>query len=369
MTGRFLSEEPSFVKGKKQEEMNMEKSIKINAYAKINLSLDVGEVMPNGMHPVDMIMQQISLHDEVTISIPESPGKENAPNIIISCDNPNLPADSGNIAYRAAEKMLLIAKEKCNNNNVDQPYHKEENKELTEKNFYANSLIAIDIDIKKNIPLAAGLAGGSSNAAAVIHGLNALLEMKLSLSELCEVGAELGSDVPFCILGQAKLNENLPNEIRQDPLATAAARATGTGTTLSPCPPLRAGMLLAKPEIGVSTKDAYLGIDRYFQECKTRGLKVKRPDNDAFVSALSNHDECAIKDNMINLLENYTLTAYPEVGELKELLKNRCPQSDKILMSGSGPTVYALFFGDADPIQLPSELSQYPYFFHLGELL
>ena len=361
----------------------MEKSIKINAYAKINLSLDVGEVMPNGMHPVDMIMQQISLHDEVTISIPEAPGKEarskesisNEPipkeilpyEIILTCDNPNLPADRGNIAYRAAEKMLLIAKERCNNSNVDQPYHNEENKELTEKNLYANSLIAIDI--KKNMPLAAGLAGGSSNAAAVIHGLNALLEMKLSLSELCEVGAELGSDVPFCILGQAKLNENLPNEIRQDPLATAAARATGTGTTLSSCPPLSAGILLAKPEIGVSTKDAYLGIDRYFQECKTRGLKIKRPDNDALVSALSNHDECAIKDNMINLLENYTLTAYPEVGELKELLKNRCPQSDKVLMSGSGPTVYALFFGEADPIQLPSELSQYPYFFHLGELL
>ncbi len=352
--------------------MKPKQSIKIKAYAKINLSLDVGEVMPNGMHPVDMIMQQISLCDEVEVSLVENEVRETGVSlaekerkeidassldnegtevdaridkIILTCDNPELPTDSGNLAYRAAEKMLMLVNEKASTED-DVSADCKENIYKTENPY------GVYIDIKKNIPLAAGLAGGSSNAAAVIHGLNALFNMNLGLNELCEIGAELGSDVPFCILGQAAANENLPEEVRSDKLATTAARATGTGTTLTPCTPLNAAILLAKPEIGVSTKEVYQGIDRFFEESKTKGISVSRPDNAAFEKALKERNIDVIKDNMINLLEHYTLATYPEVAALKEELKNRFPSADKILMSGSGPTIYAVYIeGETiDPI-------------------
>ncbi len=284
--------------------------------------------MPNGMHPVDMIMQQISLHDEVKISVFENAMEGISVNdiskeqeaITLTCDNPELPLDGGNIAYGAAKKIMDISAES----------HKAEMKP------------GIIIDIKKNIPLAAGLAGGSSNAAAVILGLNSLLDLNFSLRELCDIGAELGSDVPFCILGQAAANKDLPEYIKNDDMAKTAARARGTGTSLEPCSPLRAKLILAKPSIGVSTGEVYKGIDRYFDEMRAQRQPILRPNNDLFQRALEKGD-VEITSNMINLLENYTLKAYPEVAWLKESMTKKCSGANRVLMSGSGPTVYAIY--------------------------
>ena len=328
----------------------------IKSFAKINLSLDVGNVMSNGMHPVDMLMQTISLCDEVRVEVLDALDGTDAGEaedrelglIRLTCNNPQLPTDRGNLAYRAAELMLEKAKEI---------------KSCDKGDSLGSTPKIISIHIEKRIPVAAGLAGGSGNCAAVILGLNSLLDLNLKLEELCEIGSKLGSDVPFCILGQGATNQELPEYIQRDKLVTTAARATGTGTMLAPCEGIRTFVLLAKPEIGVSTGEVYRGID----SCNV----PERPDNDALQKAIkalrdleknglddnSLHNAETreknweiIKNNMINVLENYTLAAYPGVGKLKEKMEELflMPRDSetsaiKVLMSGSGPTVYALF--------------------------
>ena len=192
----------------------------------------------------------------------------------------------------------------------------------------------LQIDIFKRIPVAAGLAGGSGNGAAVLHGLNVLWKLNLNLERLCDLGAKLGSDVPFCVMGQAKCNFCLPRAIRRDPLACTCARATGTGAQVLPETPIKKSLVIAKPPMGVSTKEVYKGID----QCRIQ----RRPDNDALAEALKRGSFPEIYGNCINVLENYTLNAYPQVGRLKEImLKNR--RAELVLMSGSGPTVFSVF--------------------------
>ncbi len=325
--------------------------IKLNSYAKINLSLDVGRPLASGMHPVDMIMQQISLCDEVVIEVSKEVAKEASGAdscIALTCSNSELPTDNTNLAYRAAELML-------------EAHRSGLEPDLKEKTLDERALVkpGIRIHIEKRIPLAAGLAGGSSNAAAVIIGLNYLLDLGYSLDELCALGAKLGSDVPFCIMGQMN-----------DSMASTAARATGTGTDLKPCAPLDAYVLIAKPRIGVSTKEVYQGIDAVAPS----DIEA-RPKNEEFERALSalkeatTNNDCSdqreeqlrvIGRNSINVLELYTLKAYPEVARLKEQIKNACKVADanpiSVLMSGSGPTVYALFTDEADAIKIAENL-------------
>lgn len=284
--------------------------IHLKSYAKINLSIDMGEVLPSGMHPVDMIMQQTSLCDDIIVDVKE----ESSFSIEIKTDSKEIPTDEGNIAYRAAERMAEKYLELFGNE--------------PEKN-------GVKIFIEKRIPVAAGLAGGSGNAAAVIHGLNALWEMKLSLSDLCEIGAGLGSDIPFCIMGQAKKNIYLPENIKGDPLAVTCGRASGTGTEVRPVEDLSAVIIIAKPSIGVSTGEVYRGMDEI--EIK------KRPNNDILEEALNKHSVKKAIPEMINVLENYTLNAYPEVKALKSLMEESLEGSLKVLMSGSGPSVFAIF--------------------------
>ncbi len=283
----------------------MGNSILIYSYAKINLSIDVGEPLPSGMHPVDMIMHQVSFHDEVKVSLSEGNGK-----ISLETNRRYLPVDSRNIAYKAAELMQSRFPAKSGSEDIH-------------------------IAIKKNIPVAAGLAGGSGNGAAVIHALNTMWRLNLSLLEILELCAELGSDVPFCAAGQAFSNYVLPKKIRKDSLAFSCARAKGTGTELSKAAPLKAFVVFAKPPIGVSTKKVYQGIDDVSID--------ERPNNDILSAALLSGDRQTVYSQMINVLENYTLNAEPKVFELKSLMEKKLKGAKKVLMSGSGPTVFALF--------------------------
>lgn len=286
------------------------REIKILSFAKINLSIDVPGLLDSGMHQVDMIMHQLSFHDDVQIKFfPDQRGTRGDVEIRVKTNRYYLPVDERNLAHKAAVLIL----------------------EEYGRNVPAGKL---QIDIFKRIPVAAGLAGGSGNGAAVLHGLNVLWKLNLNLERLCDLGAKLGSDVPFCVMGQAKCNFCLPRAIRRDPLACTCARATGTGAQVLPETPIKKSLVIAKPPMGVSTKEVYKGID----QCRIQ----RRPDNDALAEALKRGSFPEIYRNCINVLENYTLNAYPQVGRLKEImLKNR--RAELVLMSGSGPTVFSVF--------------------------
>ena len=286
------------------------REIKILSFAKINLSIDVPGLLDSGMHQVDMIMHQLSFHDDVQIKFfPDQRGTRGDVEIRVKTNRYYLPVDERNLAHKAAVLIL----------------------EEYGRNVPAGKL---QIDIFKRIPVAAGLAGGSGNGAAVLHGLNVLWKLNLNLERLCDLGAKLGSDVPFCVMGQAKCNFCLPRAIRRDPLACTCARATGTGAQVLPETPIKKSLVIAKPPMGVSTKEVYKGID----QCRIQ----RRPDNDALAEALKRGSLPEIYGNCINVLENYTLNAYPQVGRLKEImLKNR--RAELVLMSGSGPTVFSVF--------------------------
>ena len=329
----------------------------IKSYAKINLALDAGEPMPNGMHPVDMVMQQISLHDDVTISVRaegEAKGGEttnaegaqmqggettnaiaigNGFSIWLRTNSEIIPVDEGNIAFRAAESMV-------------QKYMG-----IFPERAAADDKKRVCIFIEKRIPVAAGLAGGSGNAAAVIHALNAIWELGLSLDELCDIGKKLGSDVPFCITGQARANFLLPNEIKGDRRAATCARARGTGTELQPInPPLNAHIIIAKPNIGVSTAEVYKGID----SCDIK----KRPDIDLVEKEIIRGMVSRAAVEMVNVLENYTLNAYPEVKELKAFMQENMEGAEHVLMSGSGPSVFAIFTDELAAIKAFQQLGE-----------
>ena len=312
--------------------------IKLYSYAKINLALNIGNVMADGMHPADTIMQQLALHDEIEVETIE----DGRGDIIITSNKDQVPLDATNLAYRGA---LLIR----DTFSEDRP-SEESPGILTEEQRHHT----IKIHIQKNIPIAAGLAGGSGNGAAVMHALNVLWDLDLSLEELCHLGKSLGADVPFCIAGQAAANENLPDKIKESPLASFAARGRGVGADLSPCRGFTGYVVLAKPDMGVSTKEVYQGYD----SC----VVTERPDVDALEEDLHRGSAAALEptpalapeaaadlayraaaSNMINTLECYTLNAKEEVRILKSKMEELSPSAIKVLMSGSGPTVFALF--------------------------
>mgnify|MGYP002514208223 CR=1 FL=1 len=175
------------------------------------------------------------------------------------------------------------------------------------------------------------MAGGSGNGAAVLHALNWLWELGLDVKALNEAGSRLGSDVPFCIMGQAKMNTILG--LAEDPLATHCAVARGTGTELEPIKGLASHIALSKPSIGVSTAEVYKGL-------KLDEVKV-HPDTAELIDALQNENREKICKNMINLLENFTLKEYPNVVRTKEQMQQLLGK-ENVLMSGSGPTVFGL---------------------------
>ncbi|GAF14287.1 4-diphosphocytidyl-2-C-methyl-D-erythritol kinase [Bacillus sp. JCM 19045] len=251
----------------------------IKAPAKINLSLDVLRKRDDGYHEVEMIMTMVDLADRVDLAL-RVDGK-----ISVDVSEGFVPSDERNFAYQAAA--------------------------LLKKRFRVRH--GVHIYITKRIPVAAGLAGGSSDAAATLKGLNQLWELGLSLDELAELGAEIGSDVSFCVYG-------------------GTALATGRGERIEALPsPPPLWVVLAKPPIGVSTKDVY------------GGLKVDKanPGNtEAMIEALHNQDAQAIFSLLHNTLEDVTLRLHPEVKRIKEQMKRF--GADAVLMSGSGPTVFGL---------------------------
>ena len=279
----------------------------MKSYGKINLSIDVLGKEPNGYHKVEMIMHQIELHDDILIRVDQ--GEDFSVNL--KTNKFYLPTDERNLAYKAA----LVLREKIHEKTGTYP------------------MGSVRIDIKKNIPVAAGLAGGSGNGAAVLLGLNKLWGAVFSLKELLEIGGDLGSDVPFCIMGQAKTNKCLGPEFLNDPLATCSALATGTGTELEPVPSIGLDVILSKPSHGVSTKEVYSNLNI--------GAFKKRPDTRALIEAMRKGDLAKIAQSSVNVLEEYTLRAYGDVKNTKAKLEEKWPGSF-VLMSGSGPTVFAI---------------------------
>lgn len=302
------------------------KKIEIKAFAKINLTLDVLGVLDNGYHELAMIMQQILLCDDVQVKwLPAdevrglAAGASGAPgaspdvspgggvDIVLSTNRKYLPTDERNLAYRAAAAMI--------------------------DRFGAGKAGTVRIDIKKRIPVAAGLAGGSSNGAAVLHAINKLWDLGLDVAALCDIGKTFGSDIPFCIMGQAAGNEVLHEDFIDDPLASHCALATGTGTDLKPITGLRSHLVLSKPNIGVSTAEVYTGIDN---------IEIPlHPDNDEMIAALASRKTDIVRKNLVNVLENFTLKHYPIVMYTKHKMQELCGE-DAVLMSGSGPTVFGL---------------------------
>ncbi|SDK86086.1 4-(cytidine 5'-diphospho)-2-C-methyl-D-erythritol kinase [Natronincola ferrireducens] len=256
--------------------------IKLKSRAKINLSLDVLGKRPDGYHEVEMIMQQIDLYDNIILV--ERRDKKTV-DIITDCEH--IPKNNSNIAYRAAE--------------------------IIKKHF--NIATGLDIYIQKNIPVAAGLAGGSSNAAAVLKGLNYLWQLKLSQKDLMDIGITIGADVPFCIMG-------------------GTALAQGIGEKLTPVKGLNnVWIVIAKPSISVSTAEVYSKLDL---------SKINnRPDTVKLLKAVADNDLYTLSKNMINVLETVTEKKHPIIKELKgKLIEYNALGS---MMSGSGPTVFAVF--------------------------
>ncbi|WP_191559243.1 4-(cytidine 5'-diphospho)-2-C-methyl-D-erythritol kinase [Metabacillus idriensis] len=249
------------------------------APAKINLSLDVLHKRADGFHEVKMIMTTIDLADRVELA--ELPSDE----IQIISHNRFVPDDQRNLAYQAA---LLL------------------------KRRYGVKK-GVSIAITKVIPVAAGLAGGSSDAAATLRGLNRLWKLGLSLDELAELGAEIGSDVSFCVYG-------------------GTALATGRGEKIQHIDtPPHCWVVLAKPTIGVSTADVYRNLNLN---------NVTHPDVERMIEGIKGQDFEQICSHLGNVLESVTLKMYPEVANIKDQMKRF--GADAVLMSGSGPTVFGL---------------------------
>lgn len=274
--------------------------ITLNTYAKINLTLDVTGVREDGYHTVRMIMQSVDLHDEMNLRLIPSEETE----IVLKCNKYYVPTDARNTAYKAAEKVIQQFPEA----------------------FHGKS---VRIDIRKNIPVAAGLAGGSSNAAGVIVALNHLLHLGMQMKELCRIGAQIGADVPFCIMTL------LAHPRWGIEGGSTCALAEGVGDILTPLKPLRMWCLLAKAAFSVSTAEVYKGLDQL--------PEYPHPDTDQFLKGMKEGNLPVMQKGMGNSLEAYTLKKYPEVERIKQLMMKY--NEAMTMMSGSGPTVYSLFSG------------------------
>lgn len=257
-------------------------SIHLKSRAKINLSIDVLGKREDGYHLVEMIMQTIDLYDKIKIS------SLNENKIIIKSDSLEIPLNDDNIVYKAANLIK-------NKFNIDS---------------------GVEIYIEKNIPVAAGMAGGSSNAAAVLVGLNKLWNLRLSEDELKIIGLNLGADVPFCISGQAALAENIGEKL-----------TTIDGLSEDNF------ILVCKPELFVSTKEIYQEIDSKEIE--------KRPNNKLLINLLKEKDIKGLSQNMYNVLEEVTKNKYPVIDRIEQIMMQNNALGS--MMSGSGPTVFGLY--------------------------
>lgn len=254
--------------------------LEIRAYAKINLSLDVLGRLENGYHQVKMIMQTVGICDVLTF---EKTGGE----IEISSDSGELPNGPGNLIYKAIRLM-------------QETYGIEG---------------GARVFLEKHIPIAAGMAGGSTDAAAALKAVNLLYGLGLSEEELRKIGVKIGADVPYCIMGGTALSEGIGEVL----------------TRLEPMPDCF--LLVAKPPINVSTKEVYEALD-------SREI-TEHPDVDGMIRAIREKDLKGIADRLGNVLADVTQPKYPVIGELRELMMAQGALGS--LMSGSGPTVFGIF--------------------------
>lgn len=262
--------------------------MKRNAYAKINLGLDVTGVRPNGYHDVEMIMQTVDLYDVLEFEkLPDQKGV-----VELSVNVEGLGNIEDNLIYKSAKLML------------------EEGK-LTD---------GVRIKLEKNIPVAAGMAGGSTDAATTFLGINDLFELGFSGKRLRELGVSLGADIPYCIMG-------------------GTALAKGIGEELEILPDVKGEVLLiAKPSINVSTKMVYEALDSKPIE--------KHPDIAGMVKAIKEGNEEGILSRLGNVLELVTCSLYPVIDEIKAKMLDMGARNS--LMSGSGPTVFGIFANKED---------------------
>lgn len=255
--------------------------IRQKAYAKINLGLDVLRRRPDGYHDVKMIMQSVDLFDKVTIKKTKTPG------IVLHTNVSYIPNDQSNLVYRAANMMI--------------------------EEFDIKS--GVDIDLYKFIPVAAGMAGGSTDAAAVFDGMNKLFDLGLSTKDLMIRGVKLGADIPYCIMGGTALSEGIGDEL----------------TRLTDCPDC--AFIVSKPPFGVSTKFVYenLVLDE----------NTAHPDIDGIIESIDSGDVKGMALKLSNVLETVTAGNYPDIGKIEELMKAN--GAINAIMSGSGPTVFGVF--------------------------
>lgn len=258
--------------------------IVLKAYAKINLGLDVLGRLPNGYHKVKMVMQTVGIFDELALEKAEG-------EITATTDSAELPMDRNNLIRRAAVLM-------------QETYGIKE---------------GVRIHLKKSIPIAAGMAGGSTDAAATILGMNRLFNLERPREELMRLSVSIGADVPYCILG-------------------GTALAEGIGEILTPLAPAPAcHVLVAKPDISVSTKYVYEHLDA--------AGELRHPDIDGMVTAIGNGSLPGILERLGNVLESVTVPAYPIIDAIKKRMLALGAAGS--LMSGSGPTVFGIFPDEA----------------------
>lgn len=259
----------------------MGQQLQLKAYAKVNLGLDVIGKRADGYHEVRMIMQTVKLYDRITME------KNDSGEILLSTNLPYLPVNEKNLVYRAIDM-------------IRQAY------DITE---------GVTANIVKRIPVAAGMAGGSSDAAAAFVGMNQLFQLGITQQKLMEYGVKLGADIPYCIMRGTALSE-------------------GIGEILTPLPPIpNCWFLIVKPTFSMSTKFVYenLHLDQV----------AVHPDIDGMSDALHRRDLVGVTDRMANVLEQVTEAHYPAIGEIKDIMRKEGALN--ALMSGSGSTVFGIF--------------------------
>ncbi|RDY22999.1 4-(cytidine 5'-diphospho)-2-C-methyl-D-erythritol kinase [Romboutsia maritimum] len=270
-------------------------SIELKSRAKINLSIDVLGKRQDGYHLVEMIMQTVDLYDFIKIKELESE------DVVIKSNSVDIPLNEENIVFKA----INLLKNKFNINK------------------------GVEVFIQKNIPIAAGMAGGSSNAAAILVGLNKIWNLGLSELELQKIGLNLGADVPFCISGKAAL-------------------AQGIGEKLTPIIglPEETSILICKPDLFISTKKVYESLD-------LDNIQY-RPDNKYLLEMLKNKDVKSVAKHMVNVLESVTIKNNREIDEIKKIMMENNALGS--MMSGSGPTVFGLYDNRDDALKGKKEL-------------
>ncbi len=271
----------------------------INAPAKINIGLDVLRRREDGYHEVRMIMQSIRLFDRLTLT------KSSKPGIRLTTNLSFLPTGEDNLVYRSAQMLMDEYKIHC----------------------------GLDIELSKRIPVAAGMAGGSTDAASCMLAMNDLFDLRLKKKDLMARGVKLGADIPYCILKGTALSE-------------------GIGEKLSPLPKMPSCyILIAKPNIHVSTKYVYtnLVLDEH----------TIHPDIDRMISAMAHRDLADLCGHLGNVLETVTIPAHPEIHSIKQcMMENGALGS---LMSGSGPTVFGIFDDRDKATYAKEKCRQLPY--------